>query len=170
MGCRSGAERDQSAWVGGEGEKASQAFTERARPTIVRRGHPCARGDRRAPHGRPRGPRARAQRSARRPWPVQRRASAPRPLPPRLRRTRVLLPGPLSHGSWGCQGTRPPPHPPCASSATPAARRHGQDLGAARRRGAPGGAGQRPRLGPAQSWGAPGVHKGLASTLRRALY
>jgi len=41
VGCRSGAERDQSAWVGGEGEKASQAFTERARPTMVRRGPPC---------------------------------------------------------------------------------------------------------------------------------
>jgi len=76
-----------------------------ARPPMVRRGHPCARGARRAPHG----PRARAPRSARRPFLVQRRASAPRPPAPRLRRTRrtrVLLPGPLSQGWWGCQGTR----------------------------------------------------------------
>ncbi len=82
-----------------------------ARPTIVRRGHPCAHGARRAPHGRPHGPRVRAQRSAPRPFLVQRRASAPRPPAPRLRRTRVVLPGPLSHGWWGCQGTRPPPTP-----------------------------------------------------------
>jgi len=34
---------------------------------------------------------------------------------------------------------------PHASSSTPAARRHGQDLGA----------GQPPRLAPSQSWGAP---------------
>ncbi len=71
------------------------------------------RGARRAVHGRPLGPRARAPRSTRRPCPVQRRASAPRPPAPLLRRTRVLLPGPLSHAWWGCQGTRgprPPPH------------------------------------------------------------
>jgi len=41
-----------------------------AHPTMVRRGHLCARGARRAPHG----PRARAPRSARRPLLVQRRA------------------------------------------------------------------------------------------------
>ncbi len=52
---------------------------DRARPTIVRRGRPCARGARRAPHGRSHGARARAQRSARRPFLVHRRASAPRP-------------------------------------------------------------------------------------------
>ena len=94
----------------------------RARPTMVRRGHPCAWGDRRAPHGHPHGPRARAPRSARRPLLVQRRASAPRPPAPRLRRTRrtrVLLPGPLSQGWWGCQGTRAPPRPPHNRGARP---------------------------------------------------
>ncbi len=127
----------------------------RTRPTMVRRGHPCAHGDRRAPHGRPHGPRARAQRSGCRPLLVQRRASAPRPPAPRLRRTRVLLPGPLSHGWWGCQGTRAAPAPVCAAHPArprPHQRRGDTDRTLGRR---DAGAGQRPRRALAQSWGAP---------------
>jgi len=123
-----------------------------ARPTIVRRGHPCAWGARRAPHGRPHGPRARAPRSAPRPLLVQRRASAPRPPAPRLRRMRVLLPRPLSHGWWGCQGTRPPPRPP---GAPPTPRVLVHIGGAATRTGPWGGAppGRARRGGPAAAPG-----------------
>ncbi len=114
---------------------------------MVRRGHPCAWGARRAPHG----PRTRAPLSARRPLLVQRRASAPRPPAPRLRRMRVLLPGPLSHGLGGCQGTRAAPRP---QGAPPTPRVLVHIGGAATRIGPWGGAPPgRARRGPAAAPG-----------------
>ena len=140
-------------------------------PTMVRRGHPCARGDRRAPHGRPHGPRARAPRSGCRPLLVQRRASAPRPPAPRLRRTRILLPRPLSQGWWRCQGTRAALRSPCAP---PTPRVLGHTGGAATRTGPWGGALARRalarrasgRAGPLHNPGAHPVSPGRLGAMR----
>ena len=71
------------------------------------------------------------------------RASPPAPL---LRRRRVLLPGPLSHAWWGCQGTRGPRTPRVR------ARPSGAAPGRARRGGrawSPHNRGARPTYRPA---------------------
>ncbi len=112
----------------------------RARPTIVRRGPralgaaarrpPRARGppcgaalDARCTGARSgRAPVHRAQAAVHVPCNAVRPRLAPGAL---LRRTRVLLPGPLSHAWWGCQGTRaahparPCPHRRRGPAATP---------------------------------------------------
>jgi len=69
---------------------------------------------------------------------------------PALVRTRVLLPGLLSHRLWGCQGTRAPPGP---RTSAPAARRHGQDPGGGAHRAGRGGGGPPRRGGPAAAPG-----------------
>ena len=137
----------------------------RARPTIVRRGPralgaaarrpPRARGppcgaalDARCTGARSgRAPVHRAQAAVHVPCNAVRPRLAPGAL---LRRTRVLLPGPLSHAWWGCQGTRAPRTPRVLART--------------------GGAGQRPRLAPSQSWGAPEISASSLSPARRLPY
>jgi len=102
---------------------------------------------------------------------VQRRASAPRPPAPLLRRRRVLLPGPLSHAWWGCQGTRGPRTPRVLACPSGAATRTGPWSGAAPGRARRGGAGAdapgpRTIVGRARRWLGPTLWLPLCTIIR----